>query len=102
MGGWCWWLSWYRGWGGAWLDDQIFRISCDSPSYRSLFDLNETTGCRTDAACESDAAAATLHTRRRGEITRRADFSCSVPFCLLDAICERELLRRAVMVPIYN
>lgn len=43
------------------LDDHIFQISCDSPSYRSLFDLNETTGCRTDAACESDAA--TLHTR---------------------------------------
>lgn len=59
--------------------------------YLSLFDLNETTGCRTDPACESDPA--TLHTSCRN--IRRAN-SCSTP--VVDAICERELLKHTVMV----
>lgn len=71
-------------------NDQIFWISCDSV-YLSLFDLNETTACRMDPACESEAA--TLHTSRGN--TKRTN-SCSTP--VVDAICERELLKRAVMV----
>lgn len=75
-------------WGGGWSD--ILDILWFSV-YLSLFDLNETTGCRTDPACESDPA--TLHTSCRN--TRRAN-SCSTP--VVDAICERELLKRTVMV----
>lgn len=75
-------------WGGGWSD--ILDILWFSV-YLSLFDLNETTGCRTDPACESDPA--TLHTSCRN--TRRAN-SCSTP--VVDAICERELLKHTVMV----
>lgn len=74
--------------GGRWSDiPDILWFSV----YLSLFDLNETTGCRTDPACELDEA--TLHTSSRN--TRRA-YSCSTP--VVDAICERELVKRTVMV----
>lgn len=57
----------------------------------SLFDLNETTGCRTDPACESDPA--TLHTSCRN--IRRAN-SCSTS--VLDVMFGCELLKCSVMV----
>lgn len=79
--------------GGGGGDDQIFWISCDFSVYLSLFDLNETAGCRTDAACESDPA--TLHIRASGKY-QESKFHVQPQMRI--AICERELLKRAVMV----